>query len=183
MATKRIPITEASDQQVEDFLDMMQLDRSETTGRANLLALLATVHDEDHIIVSVNEGSDQADQNEEAMPEPQQFPSFGQAYKSDPIWRMKIGTTPMPGGKQPVPVGVNGVVVVIQRDMVVDVPHRFYLALQAAIQHTVTQNSKTRAIEEGEVSNYPITQIVKAPSPEEIAEWHERTGKIELGAR
>lgn len=183
MATKRIPITDATDEQIEDFLDMMQLEHGEVKTRTGLLALLETVHNEDHIIVTATDDIIQLEQGEKALPEPQQFPSFGQAYKSDPIWRMKIGTTPLPGGKQPVPVGVNGTVVVIQRDMVVDVPHRFYLALQNAIQHTVTQDSKTRELIEGEVSNYPITQILKAPSPEEIAKWHERTGKIELGAR
>lgn len=183
MATKRIPITEASDEQIADFLDMMQLDHSETSTRTGLLALLATVHDEDHIIVTVRDDIIQLDQTDEALPEPQQFPQFGIAYKDDPIWRMKIGTTPLPGGKQPVPVGVNGTVVVIQRDMVVDVPHRFYLALQNAIQHSVTQDPKTREMIEGEVSNYPITQIIKAPVEAEIAAWEERTGKIELGAR
>jgi hypothetical protein len=179
---KKLPIHEASDAQIEAFVDTLQLDRTGITGRSNLLALLATAHEDDFIFVN-DVVIDLGGQDDEALPEPQQTPSFGTAYESDPKWRVVLGTTDMPGGKQPVPVGVNGKVVVIQRNMTVDVPHRFYLALQSAVRGTVTQDAKTREIIEGQITNYPITQILKAPSEQEIADWEKRTGSIELGEK
>jgi hypothetical protein len=175
---ERKPITEASDQQLRDFCEMQQLDVSDCKSRAELMAVLGPAWEHDYITVLAEP---EFDEDERAAMAEQVQGVDGSVIKlaggigaNDPKVRLSIGQTPLPGGKDPVPVGVNGKTLVIQRNMEVEVPYRFYLALQAAIREEVTQDEKTGELHVSTITNYPM-QVKALPSEEEIAAWHKRT--------
>lgn len=172
----RVPIAAASDEQLRAFCDVQQLELDNDT-RSGMLAALGVVWGHDFILVSENEAA--SDQTASAFPTPQQAIPAGVA-KDDPIWLIEIGETDMPGGKDPVPVSVNGRALVLQRNMRIPLPHRYKLALDHAVRETVDQDERTHEITTSKVRNYPF-QVLERPSPEAIAAWEARSNGIELG--
>ncbi len=176
---ERTPITDATDQQLRDFCELQQLDVSDAKSRADLLGILGPVWEHDYITtVSTPEPAE-----DEAFATAQQTQAVepvvtgaraGGIGANDPVVTVRIGHTPMPGGKDPVPLGHNGRTLVIQRNMNVALPYRFYLLLLDAIRQEVTQHEKTGELEVMDVTNYPMQVIGALPSDEEIAAWHER---------
>jgi hypothetical protein len=176
---QQLPIVDATDQQIRDFCDAQQIEL-DATSRSEMLAVLSSVWEHDYILMAVGEYDGQTDQVQ--TPEPiAQTTITGGVGSNDPKVLIRIGKTEMPGGKDPVPVGVNGRTVVIQRDMNVELPYRFYLALQNAVRETVDQNSQTGDITTSAVSNYPM-QTLRLPPQDEIDAWHESTRDVLMPA-
>lgn len=173
--TKKIPVATATDEQLFEYCDIQQLELIERTRSVALAALGVIGHDE--IIVAADEASEQT---ASASPSPQMPVPTGLG-SGDPIWLIEIGETEMPGGKDPVPVSVNGRALVLQRNMRIPLPHRYKLALDHAVRETVDQDMRTSEITTSKVRNYPF-QIIERPSEEEIRAWHQRNGGVELGA-
>lgn len=174
------PLAQASDEEIRDFCEVMQLDVSKAKSRAGLLGVLGSAWDKDYIpttavqaIQADEELEAKAQQTDAVVPVATQRVSGGPGA-NDPIVVLKIQKTSLPGGRDPVPVSVNGVAKVIQRELVAQVPYRFYLALQDALREEVTQDFETGDLRTDEVTNYPM-QVMAMPSAEEIAEFHRRT--------
>lgn len=174
---ERKPITEASDQEIRDFCEMQQLDVSDCKTRPELMGVLGPAWEHDYITVIAKP---ELEEDEAAAMAEQIQGVDGSVIKlvggigaNDPKVRLIVGQTPMPGGKDPVPVAVNGKTLVIQRGMEVELPYRFYLALEAAIREEVTQDEKSGELHISTVTNYPL-QVRALPSDEEIANWHAR---------
>lgn len=178
MTTKNIPIEEASDDQLRSFAaNILQLELGDDVrSRAQLLAKIDTVWKQ--AFVQVEELPELVLQNDATAPvvPVQQLTA---RYADDPKVELTIGNTSYPGGKEPVPVSVNGSPnLVIQRERRVALPYRFYLALLEA--HEVQTIQEGKELVETRITNYPV-QIHKLPSDEEVAAWHERTKDVVLG--
>lgn len=173
----RIPIAAATDEQLREYCDVQQLELAENTRSAMVAALGVIGHD--HILVAEDDVPTQG-QAASAAPTPQMAVPAG-AGSDDPIWLIEIGETEMPGGKDPVPVSVNGRALVLQRNMRIPLPHRYKIALDHAVRESVDQDMRTSEITTSKVRNYPF-QILERPSEAEIAAWHRRNGGVELGA-
>lgn len=186
MAIKKIPISDATDEQLRDFAEMQQLDVSGAKTRSALMALIGPIWEHDYIPVSVTEAT--VDEGGEPV-ELEQTQRVhrpvgsvqGGAGASDPMVRLRIGYTTYPGGRDPVPVGVNGHTVVIQRNIDADVPYRFYHALLNAIRQEVDQTPETGEITVTDVTNYPLT-IISMPGTAEIRAWEQETSRELLPA-
>lgn len=105
----------------------------------------------------------------------------GTSSSHDPKVRLRIEGHEGVGGKRSVPVGVNGVHMLIPRQKEVDVPYRYYLVLKNAVRTHYQQDQETNDMIATEVPAYPF-QVVKMPSEEEIEAWHERTRGIRAAA-
>lgn len=175
---QRIPIAAASDDQLREYCDVQQLELAENTRSAMVAALGVIGHD--HILVAEDDAPTQG-QTASAAPTPQMAIPTGVAGDKEPIWLVEIGETEMPGGKDPVPVSVNGKALILQRNMRIPLPHRYKLALDNAERGAVDQDERTHEITTSRVRNYPF-QILERPTDAEIAAWHQRSGSVELGA-
>lgn len=174
-AMTRVPMTDTTEDQRRAFAESLGLDLSDAKSDADVIALINTAWVNDWISVPELRqdqfGNVQADP---ALPAAQQVFKGGFGAQ-DPKVRLRIGETELPGGKDPFPIGVNGSIVVVQRKLVVDMPYRYYLALQNAVREVVTQDQKTRELMVSEVTNYPLVQVIAMPSAEQIADFHART--------
>jgi hypothetical protein len=164
--TKQLPLAEASERQIRDYAETMQLDLSDAHSETDVLAVLGAAWPFSWIPVAdaPDDGGD-GDQGEAALPEPQQEILVGGIGSNDPKVRLRLGETELPGGKEPAVIAVNGRTVVIQRKLVVDLPYRFYLAMRNAVRELVFS----------EVTNFPVLEIIAMPTADEIKRWHERT--------
>jgi len=176
---KNIPIADATDEQLTAFAEAtLQLDASGAKERGALLALILTAWPQDYILAELAETPEGFDsEQDEQVRVVAQLKLAGGIGDNDPKWVIRIGATELPGGKDPVPAGVNGRTVVIQRNTEVEVPHRYVLALQSARRETVQQNLETGEITRTAFSNYPI-EVLERPSKAEIADWHARTDGV-----
>jgi len=74
---------------------------------------------------------------------------------------INIAKQDKPGGSEPVPVGVQGVLYTIPRGIDVDVPASVVEVLKNAIQDIVTQDQDTAEIMHEDVLSYPY-QVIRA---------------------
>lgn len=169
----KLPLDNATDDQIRDFAETMQVDTSDAKDRAGLIALLGLVWDQPHISVDMPADEDALVQDQ-GVDMPVREEMAGGIGENDPKVRLVISKTPMPGGNDPVPVGHNGRTVVIQRDVEVNLPYRFYLALLDAKREDVVQDDRSREIFATAYTNYPIN-VLALPGAEEIAAWRART--------
>lgn len=182
---KQLPISEATDAQIFDFVEAMQLNPT-TRDRNALLGLLAPAWSNTFILVPDDSGApataqSEVDQLVQVQPQARQYGNETPGA-SDPKVELTIGYTEMPGGKDMVPVQVNGRNLILPRNVRVSIPYRFFLALEQAQRGEVSQDEKSREISEVQVTNYPLN-IHRRPSDEEIARFHRETDGIELGER
>jgi len=188
MSTKtvKIPIADASDDQLREFASLvLALDATKLGDRGAMLGLIQAAWPQEYITrqVQVDEQGNVQDQNvvQEILPQQR---LRGSIDEDEPRVTVRIMQTEMPGGRDPVPLGVNGVTVVAQRNMDVSMPYRFYLALLNAVRTVVEQipspdNPRMRDTIEIQVTNYPVT-VVKPADPAAVAAWFERTKDMEL---
>lgn len=186
MSLKQIPIAKASDEQLAEYAAVtLQLDVENLSTRQEVIAAIGLSWPNDWITVEATLLEEQLvreDQAGRVVTEPQQR-LRGSSGADDPKVIITIGQTEQPGGRDPVPVGVNGHTLVIQRGLSAEMPYRYFLALQNAM-HTnydavpVDGQPGKYTLIESEVSNYPITLIQQMPSPAEIREWHERVDHL-----
>ena len=84
-------------------------------------------------------------------------PLRGSSAEKDPKVTITIVEGEGTGGKRPVPVGVNGVLMLIPRGKPVDIPYRYYAALQLAIKTVHEQDEATQEIISTDVPSYPFS--------------------------
>lgn len=115
------------------------------------------------------------------------FPSgrAAQHFRYDPKVRLEVLPSSDPTRAKDVQVAVQGDVILIRRGREVEVPYRFYLALNEAVEQ-VARDTDQEHPESGlpikewvEQKSYPFS-IISMPSNAEIDAWHERMAKLEL---
>lgn len=187
---KKIPISEASDAQIEWFAkNVQQLADVPKARGAMLAALIQSGHDDDFVLV---EGSDEEPSEEAFSPMTQTAPvgevatpmpksGFG-AWRNSPMVTLRLLPTDRPGGNEPAHPSINGSPpLVIQRNKLVSIPYDFYLDLRQAGGTRVLPGEKaTDDLVHVDYYEYPMADVT-LPSAAEIAAWQEKTGKIELG--
>ena len=174
----KLPIADASDAQLFDYATkVLQLECGTGAGRDAIIATISLAWQNDWIMVEAGEHSVLFAQDDPVNVHAVKL--AGSKGENDPRVELTIHQTEMPGGKDPVPVGVNGQTVVIQRNMRASVPYRYYVALQNANRMLVSQDLATGELSEIVVNNYPMT-IHALPTPREIEEWKATTDEMLL---
>jgi hypothetical protein len=85
-----------------------------------------------------------------------------------------------------VSICVRGETVMLKRGVKVEMPYRYYLALNDAVENVVRDTDEINPItglpikEYVERHSYPF-QVWRMPPEEEIAAWHERTDNVAMG--
>lgn len=184
--TVKIPIEDATDDQLREFASLvLALDSTKLGNRQTMLGLIQAAWPQDFITKQVEVDALGQVQDQKSVQDilPQQR-LRGSIDEDEPRVTVRIMQTEMPGGRDPVPIGVNGVTVVAQRNMDVSMPYRFYLALLNAVRTVVDQipdpsNPRMRETIEIQVTNYPVT-VVKPADPDAVKAWFERTKDLEL---
>lgn len=166
----QVPIDDASDDQLFVFAENMGLAPG-STERPHVLATLAAAWTQPFILVA--EETILAEDQKERPQITVHSRMEGGAGADDPKVIVSVQQTTLPGGRDPVPVSVNGRAFVVQREMNVEMPYRFYLALAAAVRSEVHQDEVTFERYETNFTNYPL-QVHELPSRQEIREWHAR---------
>lgn len=185
---KKIPISKATNAQLRQFATRsLQLELPPIANDKQILAKMqAAAYDKDFITLSDDDApapspeADEAQQQQVQEAKPIARRVQGGRGEKDPKVEITIGFGSLPGGRDPVPVSVNGRAVVIQRGMRVAIPYRYFLALNLAKNADASQPDLSKAINYAEVSNYPITVHQETfPTQAEIDDWMERTKDIE----
>lgn len=180
---QKIKITDATDDQLRAFAISLQLDVADAKSRADLFAVLGPAWDQDFIM------AEEEDARGEAVTPIAQV-SLNTGRDDGPMVQFKIMQTEMPGGKHPAHPCVNGKMLVMQRNMLIEAPYAFYLALQNAIVGVMEQGPDQRSADGGtrpgeliatEVTNYPLSEV-RLPPQSEIDAWHARNGPRLLAA-
>lgn len=73
-------------------------------------------------------------------------------------------------------VAVNGVAYLLKRGESIEIPYRYFLALENAERDSITHTSEGE-VRTQKVKNTPYN-VERMPSPEEIKAWHERTDAL-----
>lgn len=174
----------ATDRQLLDFArTFLQIDGVQpNSSRETLLSKIAKVHQ--HDTVTVVSTDDEAPEPEHNAPPARVVPDvlddglrMDTDSRSDPTYTIILQQQSGLGnfGKRPVPVGVNGRVMLIPRGIEVTIPARFFLALREAVESkfedVVDQDNPTKVERvETETLSYPF-QIVKQPTQAELDTW------------
>jgi len=72
-----------------------------------------------------------------------------------------------------VPVGVNGVVWLLQRNKPITVPYRVFAALELAVRDSITMDGQTGEVHHTAVRTVPYN-VIDGPTRAEVAEWMAR---------
>lgn len=184
-----IPIATASEAQLREFAEVQQYDIAHVRHGdvPGLLAVIQTAWQGDTILAVIEDGAaaSPAFAQEAPVSLVATHSLTGGTGANDPKVILKVGQTTYPGGSQPVPLGHNGTTVVLQRNILTEVPYRYYLVLQDAIRGDMSQeqrdDGKVGAMIQTEYTNYPL-QHVTMPSAEEIAAWHARVDNVSMPA-
>lgn len=129
---RKVPINEATDAELRSFaLDTLGMSIPANAKESTVLAKVQTAWGKPDILLPSSGEGDDADvvgtapvpvTPEQAGPTPDKV-------------RIIISVTDTPGGDEPVPVGVNGKVMLIERGKPQDVPRPYFEVLSNAIQH------------------------------------------------
>lgn len=147
---KQINILDATATQLAEFANKnLGIEVRHTMGKAHIMAAMQTTgYDKTYILVDDDEPT--VDPNARvAAPEP---------VAERKMVTIRIPSQPnTPGGKEPVPVGVNGKVYLIQRNMDVPVPIEVLKVLENAKQTEYDQGPNGEPINPREVSAFPFS--------------------------
>ena len=129
---RQIEIAKATHPELLTFArDTLGLNLPPNTKIETLRARITTAWDKDYITVPEETASAEPQQ---LGPKPQPATADQKGPKSGKV-RIVITVTEEAGGNEPVPVGVNGKVMLIPRGEEVDIPESYFEVLQHAIAH------------------------------------------------
>lgn len=122
---KKVTIEEASTEALRNFAEAhLGLAIHANTARKNIVAKISEAWDNDYILVMEEQQGSHVQETKRAP----------EGVKPDQ-YRILIPKTEDPGGDEPVPVGVNGKVMLVPRGKPVDVPKAYYEVLRNAVRH------------------------------------------------
>ncbi len=124
------------------------------------------------IMVPEDDGPADAPAPAVAKPDSGDPPAVGKALRgssaeSDPKVKVTIAEVEGAGGTRDVYVGVNGVGMMVPRGRPVDIPYRYFHALENAVKTNHEQDPETNEIVSSEVPSYPMS-VNKMPDQAEI---------------
>ena len=188
MATK-ILIDEATPEQLRKFArDYLGINHPSHTKPETTLAAVKDGWAQPHILV--DDGAEPAEQAPVSRaqpaatavePEPEIMPE-PETELPEPMVRLVLGEQPGAGGKRAVPVGVNGVAMLIPRNIECEVKLRYFEALKDAVETHHEQDESTGDMTSRDIVSYPYS-VIRMPSPAEIAAWKVSLAKAEKRAR
>ncbi len=171
MPQKTVPWDEATPRELKMFaaqvLGMMTMPN---IGEATLRAKIRQAYSGDNITILLLDDEDEGAASDAPAPPPD-TPNDGKALRgtaasNDPMVKITIAEMEGAGGKRPVPVGVNGVIMLVPRGRPVDIPYRYYEALSHAVKTMHEQDETTGEIISSDVPSYPMSVNVMPPQAE-----------------
>ncbi len=168
MQQKTVPWDEATLDELKKFAaSVLGIPVHYKIGEETLRAKIRQAYPGDTITIMVLDGEDDGSPSD-APPPPSEAPSDGKALRgtaasNDPEVKITIAEVESAGGKRPVPVGVNGVIMLVPRGRPVDVPFRYYEALVHAIKTLHEQDEATDEIISTDVPSYPMSVNLLPP--------------------
>lgn len=168
----KIKIEDASLDQMRQFAtEVLGMDVAPQTNSPTLRAKIAQAWDGDHIEVDGEVGpSGRLVKPAAPATKPTGHQITAVSAKGDPVVMLVISEQPGKGGDRPVPVGVNGVAILIPRGAPQPVPWRYYQALCSAVQ-TVYEQLDDMTIIAKQVPCYPVT-VTQMPPQDQIDRWN-----------
>ncbi len=127
---KKIPIGEATEDQLRLFaINTLGIDIKASAKEETVLARVKQAWDKPDITIAESESEHVASK---AVPQPV---TDAQKPTASGMVRLILGVTEEAGGNDPVPVGVNGKVMLIPRGIECEIPERYFEVLQHAVTH------------------------------------------------
>lgn len=96
--------------------------------------------------------------------------------KGEPTVELTINEQSGAGGKRAIPVGVNGVMILLPRAERIKIAYRYYVALNNAIKTLYETDQETGDVIDRDVPSYPF-QVHRMPPDDELAAWLEKDAK------
>ncbi len=144
---RKVPIVDATDDELRQFArDNLGLDIHHNLGHENLVSQVGQAWDKPDILLPDIETSIDAETQPGSAPSPTHA---GQDGPKPGFTRIYIAITEDAGGKDHVPVGVNGKAMLLPRGKNIDVPHRYIEALSRTVKHVYD------ALEDGGINPEP----------------------------
>lgn len=160
MTHRKIPIKDASAAQLRKFaIEHLGLEVKGSMNRQALIALIGQAWTEEDIRV------------EEAPPEAvQSHGARARASLADGLKpgyaRVQIHVSEEPGGTDPVPLGVNGSIMLVERGKDQDIPYRYYIVLKNAIKYQYDMDGDKINPIPRQIPQYPFS-VIAINEPEE----------------
>lgn len=171
MQQKTVPWDEATIDELKQFTaSVLDISVHPRIGEETLRAKIRQVYPGDTITIMVLDGEGDGAPSDAPAP-PSETPNDGKALRGtsashDPKVKITIAEVETAGGKRPVPVGVNGVIMLVPRGKAVDIPYRYYEALLHAVKTMHDQDEKTGEIIPTDVLSYPMSVNLMPPQAE-----------------
>lgn len=149
MASKNIPIAEATREQLYTFARSIGLQIKGQPSAATLLELLRQ-DDPDREYITIPEVED----------EPARVEHKQAAKSGEKRFRIRIASNAYePGGRDPVPLGINGHVIRIMRDQEVAITEPYLKLLESVKKHEPIKDQNDRIVEWAEVPRFSFTVL------------------------
>ncbi len=171
MKQKTVPWDEATLHELKMFAaQVLGMSVNHNVGESTLRSKIRQAYPGDDITFMVLDGIEEA-QASDAPAQPSETPNDGKALRGtsaagDPKVKITIAEVEGAGGKRPVPVGVNGVIMLVPRGKPVDIPYRYYEALSHAEKTTYEQDPETDEVISSDVPSYPMSVNTMPPQAE-----------------
>lgn len=179
MNTVKKPIEDASDAELRTFATTtLQLELADSATRAQILGAMSKVHKQPFINIAEDTAPMQA-ADADAPKVKREAKNLTHRYQDDPVVECVVAKTSYVGGEEPAAPNVNGVQLVIPRDILVKIPYRFYLALKDSHEDITRPNDRGQPVTT-RINNFPMSDVVMPPKAE-IEAWFERTKDKVLG--
>lgn len=168
MQQKTVPWDEATLPELKKFAtESLGMPVNYNIGEETLRGKIRQAFAGDSITVMEVDGEGDAPASDAPAP-PTQAPTDGKALRgtsasNDPKVKITIAEVEGPGGKRAIPVGVNGVQMLIPRGRPVDIPYRYYLVLTHAIKTVHEQDEASGEIISSDVPSYPMSVNTMPP--------------------
>lgn len=156
MGQRKIQLTEATTEQLRTFAQKtLGIPIHPNTKHEKVLAQVQAAYHQAEFTV---EEPDAPTAQDGAPPRPA---TAAQAAPPSDKVRIRINITEEPGGSEPVPVGVNGSVMLIPRDKDVEIPRPYYEALMHAEKHQYEMMPDGLSVNPvpRRVPMYPVTRL------------------------
>lgn len=161
MQQKTVPWGEATLDELKKFAaQVLGMSVNYNIGEDTLRAKIRQAYPGENITIMVLDGEEEkpADAPAPASEAPKVGKALrGSSAEKDPKVTITIAEVEGVGGKRPVPVGVNGVFMLIPRGKPVDIPYRYFAALGLAIRTLHEQDEQTGEIVSSDVPSYPFS--------------------------
>lgn len=157
MSDKTVPLKEATAEQMRTFAkNSLGMAFPANTKEETMRAKIASAWAKPEIPVA----SADADDADALPPSPPRPVTAEQQKPGKKMVRIIIAQTEEPGGADPVPVGVNGSVMIIPRGKEVDIPLAYFEVLKNAVQDRyVTDEEGNILAEPRKVPAYPWQRV------------------------